>query len=91
MIRPASLRDVERIAKIGERFHAEAGWGDVAGYNRADTAKTLAFMVCSPDCVLLVCDKGGELIGMAGGMFLVGTATASQTINFVWQPLYGWE
>lgn len=25
------------------------------------------------------------------GKFLVGTATASQTINFVWQPIYGWE
>ena len=25
------------------------------------------------------------------GKFLVGTATASQVINFVWQPIYGWE
>lgn len=25
------------------------------------------------------------------GKFIVGTATASQTIQFVWQPVYGWE
>lgn len=25
------------------------------------------------------------------GKFLVGTATASQVINFVWQPIYSWE
>lgn len=25
------------------------------------------------------------------GKFVAGTATASQTINFIWQPIYGWE
>jgi hypothetical protein len=25
------------------------------------------------------------------GKFLIGTATASQVINFVWQPVFGWE
>lgn len=32
----------------------------------------------------------GEFVALVG-KFLVGTATASQVINFVWQPLYGWE
>lgn len=32
----------------------------------------------------------GEFVQLVG-KFLVGTATASQTINFVWQPTYGWE
>lgn len=32
----------------------------------------------------------GEYVQLVG-KFLVGTATASQTINFVWQPVYGWE
>lgn len=32
----------------------------------------------------------GEFVQLIG-KFLVGTATASQTINFVWQPIYGWE
>jgi hypothetical protein len=32
----------------------------------------------------------GEFIQLVG-KFVVGTATASQTIYFTWQPVYGWE
>lgn len=32
----------------------------------------------------------GEFVALVG-KFIVGTATASQTIQFVWQPVYGWE
>jgi hypothetical protein len=32
----------------------------------------------------------GEFVQLVG-KFIVGTATASQTISFVWQPVYGWE
>jgi len=32
----------------------------------------------------------GEFVQLVG-KFLAGTATASQVINFVWQPVYGWE
>jgi hypothetical protein len=32
----------------------------------------------------------GERVALVG-KFMVGTATASQTIGFVWQPVYGWE
>jgi hypothetical protein len=32
----------------------------------------------------------GEFVALVG-KFLVGTATASQVINFIWQPVYGWE
>jgi len=32
----------------------------------------------------------GEFIQLVG-KFLAGTATASQTIGFVWTPVYGWE
>lgn len=32
----------------------------------------------------------GEYVALVG-KFVVGTATASQTISFVWQPVYGWE
>lgn len=32
----------------------------------------------------------GEFVALVG-KFLVGTATASQVINFTWQPIYGWE
>lgn len=32
----------------------------------------------------------GEFIQLIG-KFLIGTATGSQVINFVWQPIYSWE
>jgi hypothetical protein len=32
----------------------------------------------------------GEFVQLVG-KFLVGTATASQVIQFTWQPIYGWE
>ena len=32
----------------------------------------------------------GEFVALVG-KFLAGTATASQVINFTWQPVYGWE
>lgn len=32
----------------------------------------------------------GEFVQLVG-KFLVGTATASQTISFTWTPIYGWE
>lgn len=34
--------------------------------------------------------NAGEFVQLVG-KFLVGTATASQVINFVWQPIYSWE
>lgn len=32
----------------------------------------------------------GEFVALVG-KFLAGTATASQVINFTWQPVFGWE
>jgi hypothetical protein len=32
----------------------------------------------------------GEFVQLVG-KFIVGTATGSQVINFVWTPIYGWE
>jgi hypothetical protein len=32
----------------------------------------------------------GEFVALVA-KFLIGTATASQTIAFIWQPIYGWE
>jgi hypothetical protein len=32
----------------------------------------------------------GEFVALVG-KFVVGTATPSQVINFIWQPVYGWE
>lgn len=52
----------------------------------------------APQCGALSVDLGdapvfvnpGEFVQLVG-KFMVGTATASQTISFIWQPVYGWE
>jgi L-amino acid N-acyltransferase YncA len=68
LIRPATADDVPAIAVLGEKFHEEAGWGDVAEYVTEDCAATLAGMVENADAILLVVDDEGEIIGMAGAI-----------------------
>ena len=67
MIREATLDDCREIAKKGERFFREAGWGDVAEYRVDDCERTLRHLVTSDDGILIVADVGG-VVGMAGGM-----------------------
>lgn len=68
MIRKAGLRDVPEIARLGELFHAEAGWADICEYDVGDTEKTLGALIASPDGILLVADRDGEIVGMCGGL-----------------------
>jgi GNAT superfamily N-acetyltransferase len=68
MIRDATLDDVPTIAALGELFHAEAGWSDIAEYVPADCEKTLAMLVNSDDGILIVAEDEGAIIGMAGGL-----------------------
>lgn len=88
MIRPASLSDVAAVAVLGERFHEEAGLGDIASYSHADTRATLAGMVESPDAILIVAEKDGEIVGMAGALtfpfyFNAGHRTAQELFWYV--------
>jgi GNAT superfamily N-acetyltransferase len=68
MIRPATVEDVETIVDLGEIFHGQAGWADIADYVGEDCAASLTAMVESPDAIVLVAEEGGEIVGMAGGV-----------------------
>lgn len=68
MIRPATPADVPEIARLGELFHAEAGWGDIAEYSQPDTEKTLTHLVNDENGILLVAERDGEIVGMCGGL-----------------------
>jgi len=65
-IRPARLDDLPVIAALGEAFHEEAGWSDIAEYVPEDCEVSLRHMVESG--ILLVADRDGEIVGMAGGL-----------------------
>lgn len=67
-IRPATLDDIPAIAEMGERFHTEAGWGDIADYNIDDCAKSLAQMIETELGIVLVAEKEGRIVGIAGGL-----------------------
>lgn len=67
MIRPAKAEDIPAIVKLGERFHAEAGWADVFAFVPEDCAATLHQILQAPAAgILLVADDGGSIAGMAG-------------------------
>lgn len=68
MIRPATLADVPAITQLGERFHGEAGWADISSFNAENCASSLTAMVENPEAILLVAEKDGRIVGMAGGM-----------------------
>lgn len=68
MIRHANHRDVPAMVEMGRQFHCDAGWGDITEFSNEDCAATLAKMVGLDDAILLVVEREGNLIGMAGGL-----------------------
>lgn len=67
MIRAAGEADIAEIARLGERFHAQAGWADIFAYSVEDCAKSLAHFLPQPNFICLVADHGG-IVGMTAGV-----------------------
>lgn len=67
MIRPATLDDIPKIARLGEEFHAAAGWSDVASYSAKDCAASLVELMHADEFILLVAETD-QIVGMAAGM-----------------------
>ena len=68
VIRNADEADVPVIALLGERFYHEAEWHDVAEWDAESITLTLHHMVSSDDGIVLVMEREGVIIGMAGGL-----------------------
>ena len=66
MIRPATISDVDEIARLGGFFHAAAGWDEIE-YKQEDCAASLAHFLTMPNFICLVADHGG-IVGMAAGI-----------------------
>lgn len=67
MIRPAMAADLPAIARLGERFHAQAGWADIFGYSVDDCARSLETLLGLPNFIGLVAETD-RVVGMAAGM-----------------------
>lgn len=86
-IRDATLDDVEVIADLGARFFDEAGWADVAEWDRNSIIATLRHMAEDPHSILLVAIRKGVIIGMAGGVVFPAYFNANL---FMGQELFWW-
>lgn len=67
-IRDANPSDAAAVAALGERFHVEAGWDDIADYDADDCRVFLEELAQNPDAVFLVAEREGEIVGMAAGL-----------------------
>lgn len=67
MIREATASDIPGIARLGEKFHAAAGWEEIP-YSRADCEASLATFMEADCFICLVAEQGGEIVGMAAGI-----------------------
>ena len=68
MIRLATPEDIPAIAEMGERFHGEAGWQDIAAYSVSDCSQSLGQMIEGDIGIVLVAEDEGRIVGIAGGL-----------------------
>lgn len=67
MIREATASDIPEIARLGEKFHAQAGWSEIE-YSRDDCAASLAAYLEAGCFICLVAEIDGRIVGMAAGV-----------------------
>lgn len=68
MIRLATPDDIPTLLEMGREFHGAAGWADITDFNPVDCAQTLANMIDVESAILLVVERDGAVVGMAGGV-----------------------
>ncbi len=68
MIRPATLDDIPEIARLGERFHAQAQWADIFDYSIEDCAASLSAFIPQDIFICLVAEDQGSIVGMCAGI-----------------------
>ena len=67
MIRAAAPDDLPAIVDMGEAFFEEAGWAARAPFCRESFAQSVKRI--AEGGILLVVEKGGKAVGMAGAVF----------------------
>lgn len=65
-IRHATRADLSTIAKLGAKFHEQAGWSDVMPYDEAGCVISLAGLMNSDKFICVV--AGDPIHGMAAGI-----------------------
>lgn len=66
--RDATLDDIDAVARLGARFFDEAEWSDVTSWDHETVCITLRNLIEQDGGILVVCEREGVIIGMAGGL-----------------------
>lgn len=66
MIRPATHDDIDRLTELGEQMHVESRFAHLP-IDRAKVRALFAHLIESPDGLLIVSEKDGEVIGGFAG------------------------
>jgi len=67
-IRDAHDADIQAVALLGARFFEEAEWSDVTSWDHDSVCKTLQHLISDDGGILLVAEREGVILGMAGGL-----------------------
>jgi hypothetical protein len=67
LIREAGLSDIPEIARLGGKFHEQAGWSDIMAYSEANCALSLEHLMKSDAFICLVAGRD-KIEGMAAGV-----------------------
>lgn len=67
MVRKAEPRDIPRLLDMGRAFFAEAGWAEKAQFCEVSFTTTLGRLAEAG--ILLVFEKDGKPVGMAGALY----------------------
>lgn len=89
MIREASLADIPSLVEMGARFHAMSPHRFMGEYDPEGIAHVLAFMIDSPQAVLLT--NGTGLIGATFSPVYFAPSTWMLEENFWWAQGGGFE
>lgn len=68
MVRRATVADIAVLLELGAAFFAETVLGEFMTYDRDSTARTFEAMLQSPNSVILLAVRQGEVVGGAGAM-----------------------
>jgi len=81
MVRKATIADIPAMEKMGESFYKYGGFERYGlSYTPDAFKKVLTNLIESPDFMVLVCEKGTELVGSIAGVFGPWLTDPSQNI-----------
>lgn len=86
MIREAGIDDLPRLVCMGRDFFNETELWNVTSFDEQSAMKTLSAMITNKDSVILVAEKDGVVVGVAGAVIVPFYFNMAQQVaqEFFW-------